>query len=215
MVGSLSGLTIVPVADISCKSVYTFLVSKHLEEPHCVQKFALEFGSLYWPHTWDQLFWFSIDRAVIDLSWQVAHGALRTADRLVSWGLNVPPTCFCGPVNETLSHLFFLCPLAQSVLSWLQFLMFRSSPLCPSLICRYVLFGFNCDELRCVPHVFSYILNVCKYFLWLARNYFRFRGITPSAVDVLESVKVCVRFNLPLFFKRFRSSCRRRYFVRQ
>ena len=37
----------------------------------------------------------------------------------------------------------------------------------------------------------------------------------PSAVDILESVKVRVRFNLPVFFKRFRSSRRRRYFARQ
>ena len=47
------------------------------------------FGQLCWPHTWDHFFWFGIDRPVIDLSWQVAHGALPTADRLVSWGLNV------------------------------------------------------------------------------------------------------------------------------
>ena len=78
-----------------------FLVAKHVEEPHCVQKCAPVFGLLYWPHTQDQHFWFNIDRAVIDLSWQVAHDALRTAVRLVYWGLNISPTCFCGPVDET------------------------------------------------------------------------------------------------------------------
>ena len=41
--------------------VYTFLVAKHVKEPHCVQKFAPVFGPLYWPRTWDQLFWFNID----------------------------------------------------------------------------------------------------------------------------------------------------------
>ena len=46
VVSSSSGLTTVPVADITCKSVYTFLVFKRLEEPHCVQKFAPEFGPL-------------------------------------------------------------------------------------------------------------------------------------------------------------------------
>ena len=54
-----------------------------------------------------------------------------------------------------------------------------------------------------------------KYFLWMACNDFRFPGIAASAVDVLESVKVRVRLNLPVFFKRFCSSSRRRYFVRQ
>ena len=41
------------------------------------------------PYIGSTFFWFNIDRAVIDLSWQVAHGALRTAVRLVYWGLNV------------------------------------------------------------------------------------------------------------------------------
>ena len=78
-----------------------------------------------------------------------------------------------------------------------------------------MLFDFNWDELRCVPHAFVYILNVCKYFLWLTRNDFRFRGVAPSALDVLENVQVHVRFNLPVFFRRLRSSCCQRYFVHQ
>ena len=72
-----------------------------------------------------------------------------------------------------------------------------------------MLFGFNPDELRCVPRVFVYILNVCKYFLWMARNDFRFCALT-----VLENVRVRVRFNLPVFFRHFQSP-HRRYFVRQ
>ena len=66
-----------------------------------------------------------------------------------------------------------------------------------------------------VPKVFCYLLNVSKFYIWVARNDFRFRGKPPSAVDVMERVKSRVRFYLPLFFRRFRSDCRRRYFVRQ
>ena len=66
-----------------------------------------------------------------------------------------------------------------------------------------------------VPRVFVYMLNVCKFCIWGARNDFRFRGVCPSAVDVMERVKSRVRFNLPLFFRRFRSDRRRRYFVCQ
>ena len=60
-----------------------------------------------------------------------------------------------------------------------------------------------------------YILKVCKYFLWLARNDFGSRGVAPSAHDVLENVRVRVCFNLPVFFRRFRSSRRQGYFVCQ
>ena len=84
-----------------------------------------------------------------------------------------------------------ICPLAQSGISWLQSLLFRCSPLSPVLVCRYLLFGFSLDELRVVPRVLVYALNVLKYFIWLAR------------------------FNLPVLYRRFKSSRRRRYFHRQ
>ena len=77
-----------------------------------------------------------------------------------------------------------------------------------------MLFGFNSHELRTVPRVFCYLLNDVKYCLWLSRNDFRFHGIPPGAVTVQESVRVPVRFHLPIF-KRFTSSRRRRFFVRQ
>ena len=77
-----------------------------------------------------------------------------------------------------------------------QSLMFRSSPRCPTLSCRHVFFGFDEDELCIVPNVFVYMLNVCKYFIWHARNDFRFRGIQPGAIVVIEQVKSRVRFHL-------------------
>ena len=73
-------------------------------------------------------------------------------------------SCFCNSAPESIDHLFFECPLAQSVLSWLQFLMFRWSLLAPSLAVRHIRFGFSPDELSCVPKVFVYILNVCNFF---------------------------------------------------
>ena len=78
--------------------------------------------------------------------------------------------------------------------------MFLASPLCPSILVRRALFGFSADELSVVPRVFVYMLNVCKFCIWGARNDFCFRGVRPSAVDVMERVKSRVRFNLPLFF---------------
>ena len=163
-------------------------------------------GALYWHSTWYQLFWFPLDRPVIDLSWLISHGALRTAHRLViTFGMvDVPLACFCSPlVLETLDHLFFYCPLAQSILSWLQALMLRCSALVPSLTCRHVLFGFNQDEFLCVPCIFVYMLNVCTFFLWQARNDYRFRDVAPIAADVLAKFRVRVRFYLLPFLNAF------------
>ena len=203
------------VSSVSTKLVYSYLLSAAQETPHCVTKFFPRFGPLHWSCTWRQLFFSDVDRQVIDLAWKVSHGILYTASRLVSFGYSVPLACFCGPVCETLVHLFFDCPLAQSALSWIQSLTFRWSRLAPSLENRHVLFGFDSLELRTVPRVFCYLLNVVKYCLWLSRNDFCFHGIPPGAVTVQESVRVRVRFHLPILFKRFTSSRRRRFFVRQ
>lgn len=88
---------------------------------------------------------------MIDLSGKVAHGVLYTAYRLSSFGQAIPTACFCGHALESLDHLFFPCPLAVSVLSWLSSLLFLSSPSFGPILLRHVHFGFSEDELLCVP----------------------------------------------------------------
>ena len=102
-----------PVSSVSTKSTYSLLLELHRREPACVRSFGRVFGPLYWPSTWSQLFWFSIDHPVIDISWQIAHGVPRTGHRLVStFGMShIPIACFCNPSSVvTLDHLFLSCP---------------------------------------------------------------------------------------------------------
>ena len=124
-----------PASNITAKSTYLYLLSVIFAPPHSEQKFLPVFGNLYWSATWRQLHFFDLDRPVVDLSWQVARGVLYIVDCLISFGYSHDHHCFCGPVNETPSHLFFGCALASSLLSWLQSLMFRFSPRCPTLSC--------------------------------------------------------------------------------
>ena len=219
---SPSGLTLgppdgdaIPVASISCKTVYSLLLKLNPATPHCISKFLPSFGRLDWPATWRSLFFLPHDRRVSDLNWQIAHGVLYTARRLSSFGYLISTSCFCGYHSEDLEHLFFSCPLAQSGFAWIGTQLSKASPLAPSIDVRHALFGFSTDELLCVPRVFAYLLNVCKYFVWAQRNDFRFRSVPPSAVRLVAAIKARLRFYLPLFFKRFISSRRRRFFIRQ
>ena len=93
--------------------------------------------------------------------------------------------------------------------------MFSFSFMCPALLCRHVLFGFSSDELVVTPRIFVYLLNLCKYFIWQSRNDLRFRAVRPGAAAVIARVKSRLRFHLPIFFKRFQSARRRRFFHRQ
>ena len=58
VVASLSPHHSCPVADVSAKHVYQFLLSEHRSLPHCVEKFRPQYGELYWSSTWSQLFAF-------------------------------------------------------------------------------------------------------------------------------------------------------------
>ena len=109
----------------------------------------------------------------------------------------------------------FCGSLPQSVLSWLQSLLFSFSFMCPALLVRHVRFSFSSDELCITPRVFVYLLNLCKFYIWQSRNDFRFRNIPPGAVDVIAKVKARLKCHLPIFFKHFQSSRCRGYFHRQ
>ena len=137
--GSALGLVVastsaspLPIDTVSCKSCYQLLLSFNPCVPHCVSKFSPAY-QIDWSSTWKSLFFLPLDRQVIDLNWKVAHGVLYTADRLISFGYAIPSTCFCRHLSETLRQLFFHCPLAQSGISFIQSLLFRASPMAPTI----------------------------------------------------------------------------------
>ena len=71
------------------------------------------------------------------------------------------------------------------------------------------------SELAVVPRVFVYLLNLAKYFLWRARNDYRFRAVQPGALPMIEVIMARAKCLLCVFFKRFRSSRCQRCFHRQ
>ena len=62
------------VSQFSSRNIYRLSQNRQHVTPHCVEKFAAVYGSLYWQQTWAQLHLCPFDRYVIDLNWQVAHG---------------------------------------------------------------------------------------------------------------------------------------------
>ena len=144
----------------------------------------------------------------------MAHGFFYAADHLIGFGYAIGANCFCNVALEALSHLLFSCPLAQSALSWLQALIFSYSSSCPSLVCRHVLFGFAPLELRSLPKVFIYNLNVCKFFIWHDCDDFRFQGVHPGAPQRITKVRSRVGLYHSLLFKPYKFLRRRRIFHR-
>ena len=81
-----------------------------------MEKFLPTYGPLHWPQTWRQLHLCKLDRTVIDLNWQVAHGVLYTGARLAHrFHMNVDLAAF---VQLTTRPLIIFSLNA----SWLAFL---------------------------------------------------------------------------------------------
>ena len=156
-----------PAAGMSTKYCYQHLLQQSASPPRCILHFQPEYGGVYWPETWQQVSICLIDRPVIDLNWKIAHGVLYTASRLASFGYLLDNSCFCGFPVESLFHIFFSCPLAQSVISWVQALLWAAIPVAPTLASRHLLFGFNDDELLAVPPIFCLSFE-CFQVLYMA-----------------------------------------------
>ena len=143
-------------ASMSAKSAYLYLLSAHFVPPHCEEKFLPLYGTLYWPTTWRQLHFCPLDRPVIDLAWQVAHGVLYTADRLISFGYAYDPNLivFVVPLR-----LLLICSLS---VPWL----------------RVSLAGFN---LSCLVLLTSVLLCCVVMFslVFLPPNFAWFLGSLP------------------------------------
>ena len=198
-VGSFFPSGPMPVETISSKVVYVSYLSSVVCVPRCVSKFSPIYSNLDWVATWSGLSCMPLDRHVFYLNWQVAHGVLFTVDRLISFGYNYDPACFCGFGDESLEHLFFSCPLVQQGIARVQSALSAASPLGPVIDAKVMLFGFSSDDFRCVPHVFAYLLNVLKFLVW---KHFRFRDVHPSGLKLLAQLRARISFFLPLFFPR-------------
>jgi hypothetical protein len=100
----------------------------------------------------------------------------------------------------------------QSLLVWTLSLFLRVAPTAPSFEVRHLLFGYNAWERRSAPPVWSYFLNLVKFFVWRERNDFRFNHVPPFLRRI--QAKVCARLNLHLkvFSKRHASPLQRRRF---
>ena len=88
-----------PVADMSTKSCYLYLLSENMVPPHCVAKFSPMYGSLDWPST-------------------IYVGRLRTASYtphsvLFPLGCQFPPLVFVGLLLSRWSICSFTVPLPR------------------------------------------------------------------------------------------------------
>ncbi|XP_018454221.2 uncharacterized protein LOC108825428 [Raphanus sativus] len=146
---------------------------------------------------WYSVVWFKeeIPRCSF-ICWTAILGILPTRDRLISWGLSVPPGCvLCSLADESIAHLFFQCPFA--VATWSRFCG-RYLASTPSSLADVVLL---CQQLP-GPHasravvVLKLINQVIVYNLWRERNARIFTAVSSTQEAFWRLVDRAIRDRL-------------------
>jgi len=154
----------VPVLELTAKVSYALLTTAAQTEHRCHAKFRDLHIPVMWNQAWSSLRIWRFVRSVQDTAWLSFHGILPTADRLVRFGMNVDPACFCGEL-ESLVHLFTSCTFASAVFQWFTNQLRKYHPTA-ALTTGQILFGF--DSASGVPIVFTALLRILRHHVWLA-----------------------------------------------
>ncbi|XP_058185558.1 uncharacterized protein LOC131302775 [Rhododendron vialii] len=133
------------------------------------------------------------------IMWLAVLGILSTKDRLVNWGLVVPPLCsFCLTDTESHSYLFFDCQFSSLV--WKQVLTRNGiarpiEPLAQEL--DWAVHHRKGKNLR--DSLYKLSLAASIYTLWGKRNMRIFQGKSRNegaiALDIFNSVRTKVIFS--------------------
>ena len=130
------------------------------------------------------------------ITWTVFLKRLPTRDRLISWGISLPPGCvLCSNADESHSHLFFECSFAAVV--WNHFCgRFLAS--IPSSVAAVVA---HCDQLRGTHAsravaVLKLLNQVIIYHLWRERNARIFRDVSMTQEAFFRVVDRAMRDRL-------------------
>ncbi len=159
----------------------------------------------------------TLDRAVVDVNWKIAHGVLYTASRLVnSFGMvNIDPQCHCRADKETLEHLFFECRYSRILVGWVYFNLMMYDATATPFTVDELLFGLSRERRKRIPNVIVWMLLVVKHHLWLAQNDFRFRGKLRTEAECLKAIIARIKFLLKVLAGRCRSPSQIRLFEKQ
>ncbi|XP_074283404.1 uncharacterized protein LOC141607953 [Silene latifolia] len=125
--------------------------------------------------------------------WLIAHRRLLTLDRLMKMNIVQGNTCFlCGLQEESIDHLFFLCPYSAQchrlVAEWCKVQLPMQD--CISWWIKYR------QAAACKKKVLDVVLACLMYHLWHCRNSCRLEGYVLRPKCLVGNVMSNVRMRL-------------------
>lgn len=147
--------------------------------------------------SWNNLVWFieGILRYSF-VSWMAVLSRLPTRDRLISWGLLVPPVYpLCSLDSETHDHLFFSCTFSTAIWSHFAGWMFPTPP--PTL--ASVVDVMNLPRITSCSGagtIIKLLLQAIVYNIWRERNHRIFRDSSSTVAAIAKAVDRSMRDRL-------------------
>ena len=156
----------------------------------------------------------NLDRNIVNVNWQIAHGVLYTGARLAHRFHmdHIDPLCFCRADDKTLEHLFYECELARLLVAWVFFNLQSIDPTAGRLTVDKLLFGFSATRRQAIPSIIVFMLLVMKHTIWVACCDYCFHQQMPVASLCLKSAILKIKFVLSLLGWRCRAPAQIRAF---
>lgn len=119
---------------------------------------------------------------------------MSTRDRLISWGMEVPPTCLlCGISNESSAHFFFECQYSLSV--WND-LLSRSRLHHPYALQDIIAWLSSLQDAGKLKTVFHLVFQASIYHLWKERNSRLHNNASRSSNMIMKDIILQLRSKL-------------------
>lgn len=136
------------------------------------------------PVAWHKTVWFKerIPKQAF-IVWILMWDRLSTRDKLINWGISVPPECIlCGNLPESSSHLFFECSYSTEV--WQSF--FTHPTLSPPTSYSAALFWLRgCSSNSKLKAICHLLYQSTIYSIWRERNS-RMHSGTPKPSHIIR-----------------------------
>nr|GEY43156.1 hypothetical protein [Tanacetum cinerariifolium] len=146
---------------------------------------------------WQEIVWYQqcIPKHTFCL-WMAMIGRLLTQDKLLAWGFQTGLLCsLCNKVNDSHSHLFFLCEYSQEVWKSVAEKMNLTK-----IIYKWDYIVNDLVQLKNGKNIWSVVRRLCLaagvYLIWQERTQRTFRGVKRNLKELYTTITDIVKLKL-------------------
>ena len=153
---------------ITTKFIYYHMLDNRKQPPRILKVYpTIDFNKAW---KWIQCSF--VDPKYRDLAWRVINEILPTQSYLYKFNISRNAKCYlCKRSVETLSHLFFACPMLNGLWKLVEDVLFQLTDSQVKITIRAILFNiFQPHVTTRFNELLILLVNLMKYCIWITRN---------------------------------------------